>query len=57
VKKGCVVIGDPGTGYFAHTCLGVGGGDVTCHNAARLQVPVSGEMVDGVDAVWCPPKN
>ncbi len=41
--------------YFAHTCVGVGGGLVTCHNAARKEVPVGDEMVSGINAVWCPP--
>jgi len=54
VRAGCAVIGDPGDGYFAHACLGVGNGEVTCHNMARHNIPVGDVMVDGINSVMCP---
>jgi len=54
VKAGCAVIGDPGDGYFAHACVGVGNGMVSCHNNAHSNVPVTSVMVDGINSVQCP---
>jgi len=55
VTAGVAVFGDGGDGYFSHTVIGVGPQSIDAHNYAELQIPVTSDLFQGIDACWGPP--